>query len=36
MGDLINGRMTQVAGIAGTVVILALNLVLLTQMLMGG
>jgi len=36
MGDLINCRMTQIAGIAGTVVILALNLVLLTQMLMGG
>ena len=36
MGDLVNGRMTQVAGIAGTVVILALNVVLITQMLMGG
>ncbi|MBV8961670.1 MAG: divalent metal cation transporter, partial [Hyphomicrobiales bacterium] len=35
MGDFVNGRVTMVAGAFGTVVILALNLVLLFQMLTG-
>ncbi|MBV9567556.1 MAG: divalent metal cation transporter, partial [Hyphomicrobiales bacterium] len=35
MGDFVNSRLTMLAGIMGTVVIVALNLVLLFQMLTG-
>jgi manganese transport protein len=36
MGEFANGRATKVAGIVGTAVIIALNLVLLSQTLTGG
>ena len=36
MGELVNRRMTQIAGTLATVVIVALNLVLLAEMLVSG